>query len=498
MPAAVPGAVLSTGVPGLDDVLGGGLAQGHVYLLEGHPGTGKTTLALDFLRAGAAIGERGLLIALSETEQELRAVALSHGWTLDPAIEIFELVPPESLLDPDQQQSLLYSADLELTETTRLILQAVERSQARRVVLDSLSEIRLLAQGSLRYRRQILAMKHHLARRGVTVLLLDDLTSEPQDRTLHSVVHGVIRLEEVPTRYGPGRRRLQVTKYRGCAFRAGQHDVTLRTGGVAVYPRLVANEHRIPMDRPMVGCGLAGLDRLLGGGLVQGSSTLLIGPAGTGKTMMTVQFAAAAIARGERAAIYLFDEEIGLFLLRSRALGFDLPAMREAGLLHVEQVDAAEFAPGEFAHRVRDIVGRGNVRTVVIDSLNGYCCAMLHEQPFVMHLHELLQFLNRQGASIFVTVAQQGLFGDMGAPVDVTYLADTVILLRYFEAAGEVRRAVSVIKNRAGPHEPTIREFRLTAQGIAFGEPLTQFQGVLRGIPVLHGAGPAPPGAAEG
>ncbi len=477
----------STGIGGLDDVLAGGLAPGHVYLLEGNPGTGKTTIGLSFLMAGAAAGERGLYITLSETEAELRASAASHGWVIDGGIDIFELTPPETLLDPDQQQSLLYSSDLELGETTRLMFQAMERIQPRRIVLDSLSEIRLLAQGSLRYRRQILAMKHYFARRDVTVLMLDDLTSEPGDKTLHSVVHGVVKLEDVATDYGADRRRLRVVKYRGRAFRGGYHDYTIRTGGVAVFPRLVASEHRAEVGHALVTSDVTALDSLLGGGIAQGSSTLVLGPAGTGKSTFAIQFVAAAIRRGEKAAMFIFDEEAGSLLRRTRTLGFDLAAMRDAGMLHIEQVDAAELSPGEFAHRVRDTVMRDQVKTVVIDSLNGYQSAMPQENELVLHIHELLQYLNRQGASTFLTVAQHGLFGDMRAPVDITYLADTVVLLRYFEAVGAVRRAVSVIKKRSGGHEDTIREFRIGPDGLQLGEPLTQFQGVLHGVPVLIG-----------
>jgi circadian clock protein KaiC len=479
----------STGVRGLDDVLAGGLAPGHVYLLEGNPGTGKTTIGVSFLMAGAAVGERGLYITLSETESELRSSAASHGWTIGEGVEIFELTPPESLLDPDQQQSLLYSSDLELGETTRLIFQAVERANPSRIVLDSLSEIRLLAQGSLRYRRQILAMKHYFSRRDVTVLMLDDLTSDPDDKTVHSVVHGVVKLQEVSTDYGAERRRLRVVKYRGRHFRGGYHDFTIRTGGVEVFPRLVANEHRGAVVHELITSDVAPLDALLGGGILRGSSTLVLGPAGTGKTTFAIQFVAAAIRRGEKAALFVFDEEVDTLMRRAAAIGFDLPSMRATGMLHVEQVDAAEMTPGEFAHRVRETVTRDRAQTVVIDSLNGYQSAMPQENELVLHIHELLQYLNRQGASTFLTVAQHGLFGDMRAPVDITYLADTVVLLRYFEAAGEVRRAVSVIKKRFGEHEPTIREYRIGINGLAVGEPLSQFQGVLRGVPVFVGDG---------
>jgi circadian clock protein KaiC len=479
----------ATGVPGLDDILAGGLATGHLFLLEGNPGTGKTTVALRFLMEGEARGEATLYITLSETEAELRAGAASHGWAIGPGVTVFELVPPESLLDAEQQQSLLYSSDLELGEATKQIFEVFERVRPTRVVLDSLSEIRLLAQSSLRYRRQILALKHYFVRFGATVLLLDDLTSETLDKTVHSVVHGVIRLEELAPLYGAERRRMRVLKYRGQKFRGGYHDFAIRTGGVVVFPRLVAAEHRGSFDRRPIASGLAPLDALLGGGVEQGSSTLVLGPAGTGKSIFALQFVAAAVARGEHAAVFVFDEELGLLFRRSLALGFDLAAMQASGLLHIEQVDAAELSPGEFTDRVRESVTQSGVRTVVIDSLNGYQAAMPEENALILHIHELLQYLNRQGATTFLTVAQHGLVGDMKSPVDITYLADTVILLRYFEALGRVRRAVSVIKKRTGAHEDTIREYRVGRRGLNLGEPLDQFQGVLRGVPQFVGIG---------
>ena len=476
------------GIAGLDDILAGGLERDRLYLLEGNPGTGKTTAAMKFLMTGVALGETTLYITLSETEEELRATAKSHGWSLD-GIELFELVPPESLLDEQQQQSLLYSSDLELGETSRMILEAVERLQPQRVVIDSLSEIRLLAQGSLRYRRQVLALKHYFAKRGVTVLLLDDLTTDANDKTVHSVTHGVIQLQELAPEYGAERRRVRVMKYRGRRFRGGYHDFTIKTGGLEVYPRIVASEHRTRFKREPMSSGVTGLDDLLGGGIQRGSSALILGPAGTGKSLFAVNFVMAAIARGGKAAMFVFDEELGLLFARMLEIGIDLQACVNDGSLLVEQVDAAELSPGEFAARVRDCVSKRDIQTVVIDSLNGYQAAMPQEQFLVLHIHELLQYLNRQGASTYLTVAQHGLVGDMKAPVDVTYLADTVILLRYFEAAGLVRRAISVIKQRAGGHEKTIREFAIGTNGLTLGEPLYGFQGVLRGVPNFVGQG---------
>ncbi|MES1199042.1 MAG: ATPase domain-containing protein [Pseudomonadota bacterium] len=475
-----------TGIVGLDDILGGGLERNRVFLVEGNPGTGKTTTALSFLQAGARAGERALYITLSETEEELRTSAASHGWDLAD-INVFELIPPESLLDERQQQTLLYSSDLELGETTRLIFDAVEKCRPARVVIDSLSEIRLLAQSSLRYRRQVLALKHYFSRQNATVLLLDDLTSETLDKTVHSVAHGVIRLEELAPEYGAERRRLRIVKYRGRQFRGGFHDCTINTGGLEVYPRLVAAEHRTKFDRTPLGSGVAGLDELLGGGIERGSSALILGPAGTGKSLFAIMFALAAIKRGEHAALFVFDEELGLLYDRMRSMGIDLEKLQSAGGLTIQQVDAAELSPGEFAARVRGCVDERGIKTVVIDSLNGYQAAMPEEHFLILHIHELLQYLNRQGATTFLTVAQHGLIGEMKAPVDVTYLADTVILLRYFEALGSVRRAVSVIKKRTGDHEKTIREFSITNAGVMLGEPLGAFQGILRGVPNFVG-----------
>jgi circadian clock protein KaiC len=479
----------STGVAGLDEILGGGLTRNRLHLLEGSPGTGKTTIALQFLLAGAEAGETGIYISLAETEQELRDGARSHGWMIGDEIEIFELVPPEGVLDPEQHQSLLYSSDLELGETIQRIFEAIQRLKPKRVVIDSLSEIRLLAQSSLRYRRQILALKHYFAQSNSTVIMLDDLTTETTDQAVHSIAHSVIHLDQLAPIYGGERRRLRTIKCRGQSFSAGYHDFMITQSGVEVYPRLVAAGHRKGHSAKIMASGIAELDLLLGGGIAAGSSTLVIGPAGTGKSLLILHYVAAAVARGERAALFVFDEEMGLLLRRAKGLGIDLAAMRDANQLFIEQMDAAEMSPGEFSHRVRNCVDREGIGIVAIDSLNGYQAAMPEEQFVILHLHELLQYLNRQGAATFLAVAQHGMIGDMKQTIDVTYLADTVIMLRYFEALGRVRRAISAIKKRTGSHEDTIREFQIGNQGMAIGPPLHDFQGVLRGVPKYVGKG---------
>ena len=479
----------STGVEGLDLILGGGVARNRLHLLEGSPGTGKTTIALQFLMAGAREGETGIYVSLAETEQELRDGARSHGWVLPDNIEVFELVSPESVLDPEQQQSLLYSSDLELGETVKRIFDAIARLKPMRVVIDSLSEIRLLAQSSLRYRRQILGLKHYFAQNNSNVIMLDDLTTESTDRAVHSIAHGVIHLDQLAPIYGGERRRVRVMKARGQSFRNGYHDFMIANGGVEVFPRLVALEHRKRNVPGLVLSGIARLDSLMGGGIAIGSSTLVIGPAGTGKSLLVLQYIAAAVGRGERAALFVLDEELGLLFDRAKQVGIDLDAMQAKGSLFVEQMDAAEMSPGEFSHRVRRYVDAENVRIVAIDSLNGYQASMPEEQYLVLHLHELLQYLNRHGATTFLNVAQHGMIGDMTQTVDVTYLADTVVLLRYFEAFGRIRRSISVIKKRTGPHEDTIRELQINGSGLQIGEPLEEFQGVLRGVPTYVGSG---------
>jgi circadian clock protein KaiC len=476
-----------TSIPGLDNVLEGGFARNRLHLLEGTPGTGKTTIALQFLMAGAAAGERGIYVSLAETEEELRQGARSHGWQLADDITVLELAPPESALDPERHQSLLYSSDLELGETITRILETIERVKPARVVIDSLSEIRLLAQSSLRYRRQILALKHYFARNLSTVLMLDDLTSESTDKAVHSIAHGVVHLDQLAPVYGGERRRLRILKCRAQSFRSGYHDFVIAKGGIEVFPRLVAAEHRESFSDELLRSGLPELDSLLGGGVAAGSSTLVLGPSGMGKSLLILQYLSAAVKRGEKAAMFIFDEELGVLLTRAKGIGIDLQAMLKTNKLVIEQLDAAELTPGEFSHRVRRCVDRDNAKVIAIDSLNGYQAAMSEEQFVTLHIHELLQYLNRRGAATFLSIAQSGMMGDMRQPVDITYLADNVLLLRYFEAFGRVRRAISAVKKRTGAHEDTIRELTISSEGLHLGQPLKEFQGVLRGVPNFVG-----------
>jgi len=475
-----------TGVPGLDDVLGGGLQRNRLYLVEGVPGSGKTTLALQFLRAEAAAGESVLCITLSETVDELHQVAESHGWTLD-GVHMCEMSPSETELEPDEQATMFHPAETELAATTARLLAEVERLKPARLVLDSLSELRLLAGHPLRHRRQVLALKQYFARRHCTVLLLDDMTSgSDPDLQMHSVVHGVLRLEPQQPDFGAQRRRLRVVKYRGMAFRGGFHDYALARGGLRVFPRLVASEHRRRVDRASFASGIAALDALLGGGLDEGSSTLLLGPAGTGKSTLAAVFAHAAARRGDASALFLFDESPQMLLARCAALGMDLEPFIDNGLVRLRQVDPGEMAPGEFVHILRDEVERG-ARIVVIDSLNGYLHASPGERFLAVQLHELLAFLGQQGVATLLIGAHQGLIGPMTTPIDASYLADSVVLLRYFELRGAVRQAISVVKKRGGPHERTIRQFHLGPDRVRVGDALHEFRGVLTGVPVYEG-----------
>ncbi|HEU4405322.1 MAG TPA: ATPase domain-containing protein [Polyangiaceae bacterium] len=476
----------ATGVQGLDDVLNGGLPRGRIYLVEGDPGVGKTTLALQFLLAGAGEGERCLYVTLSETEAELRASAASHGWSLD-GLTIFALTPPEDEAG-DDQYTLLHPAEVELGEVMHSLLAEVDRVCPTRLVLDSLSEVRLLAQHPLRYRRQILSLKQRLAGGACTTLLLDDRT-DPNDHQLKSLAHGVVTLENVAPAYGATRRRLVVDKLRGVRFREGYHDFVLMTGGLRVFPRLVAAEHHEGFEAGEASSGVRELDALLGGGLARGTSTLLIGPAGSGKSSVAMQFAAAACARGERAVLFVFDENAATLRARAEGLGMRYAEYRERGLLGVTQVDPAEMAPGEFIHGVREEVELRRARLVVVDSLNGYLQAMPGEAFLLNQLHELFTYLGQRGVVTLFVAAQAGLLGPaMSAPVDVSYLADCVMLFRYFESAGRVRKAVSAVKKRTGRHENAIREFELGPGGLRVGAPLDAFRGVLTGVPVYEGA----------
>jgi circadian clock protein KaiC len=476
--------VVSTGIAGIDDILDGGFTRRRLVLVEGVPGSGKTTLALQFLRAGAARGEPVLYITLSETAEELVAVAASHGWSLD-GITIRELTPPEAELDADEQNTMFHPAEIELASTTSLFLADVERMKPTCVVLDSLSELRLLAGGALRYRRQILALKQFFAARQCTVMLLDDLTATDRDLQVQSIAHGAILLEQLNPEYGSERRRVRVVKYRGVQFRGGYHDYVIRRGGLEVFPRLVAAEHRQETTRAKLPSDLPELDSLLGGGIEEGTSTLIVGAAGTGKSTIAAQFVAAAAARGQCASMFLFDERPQTLLSRCADLQVDLDRHVDSGLVTIQQVDPVELAPGEFIHAIRHAVERGNARVIVIDSLNGYLSAMPAERHLIIQLHELLMYLGQHGVATILIGAHQGLIGaQMNTPVDASYLADAVVLLRYFEMAGEVRQAISVVKKRGSKHERSIREFRLDQGRIRVGETLRGFRGILTGVPV--------------
>ena len=489
---------VSSGVPGLDDILSGGWPAHHLYLVEGDPGTGKTTLALQFLLDGAANGEPGLYITLSESQKELEGVAESHHWPLQD-LSIFEYTPTEESLRPENEYSALHPSEVEFQDTMQSILTKVEEVRPARLVFDSLSEIRLLARDSLRYRRQVLALKHFFLNRSCTVLMLDDRTSEAHDLQLQSIAHGVLLLERVARDYGVERRRLRVAKLRGSHFREGFHDYTIGTGGVIVYPRLVANEHRVSSEKGIIQSGLSALDALVGGGIPRGTSTLLTGPAGSGKSSLAVRYLFAAAERGESTALFHFDEGLNTLLERSAQLGMDLAAHMEAGRIELQQFDPAEISPGEFTSFVRRAVERRNARVVVIDSLNGLLNSMSGEQQLLLQMHELCAFLNQRGVATFLVLAQSGLLGvHMAPPVDISYLADNVILLRYFEAEGEVRKAVSVLKKRSGVHERAIRELRLQEGRIEVGEPLKAFHGVLTGVPSFNGSSTALEGALDG
>jgi circadian clock protein KaiC len=487
-----PDEIVPAGIVGLNDVLRGGFPRHCLFLVTGTPGSGKTTLAMQFLLEGMRRGERCLYVTLSETRAEIRKVARSHGWDIG-SLEMVELAPSEANLSPDAQLTVFNPAEMELGETTQAMIAAVNKYRPQLLVLDSLSELRLIAQNSLRYRRQILALKQFFAGRACTVLMLDDRTAGGQeDDHLQSIVHGVVFLEQLANQYGSERRRLRVSKMRGVSFRGGFHDFVIRRGGLDVFPRLIASEHGVKFEDQNVPSDNVQLDALLCGGIPRGTSTLLLGPAGTGKSSLATQFATAAAKRGERVAMFVFDENIGTFRSRSSKIGLPVEQALADAALTVQQIDPAELSSGEFAAIVRraaegvDAAGTP-ARMIVVDSLNGYLNAMPEEKFLTAQLHELLAYLSQLGVITILTVTQSGMVGHMASPVDTTYLADNVILFRYFEAAGTVRRAISVVKKRTGKHERTIRELDIDERGIVIGEPLSDFQGILTGVPTYVG-----------
>ena len=476
---------VSTGVSGLDTILGGGFAGGSLYVVEGTPGTGKTTLALQFLRAGVARGESALYITLSETAAELRTVVASHGWTLE-GVEVYELIN-EMALEPQDRQSVLMPSEIELGETIQRVVAVVEAMNPSRVVFDSLSEMRLLADEPLRFRRQILALKHFVAGRHCTVLLLDDKTTAEGDAQLHSIAHGVVSLSQNAQDFGVERRSARVVKMRGMKFQGGSHDLSLQTGGMKVFPRLVASDHHTAFDPQPRTTGTPGLDALLGGGLYPGTNTLLTGPSGIGKTTTAVSCMVAALRRGEAASYFLFEEGVATLLSRSAQLGLDLAPAIDSGQLKISQIDPAALSPGEFASRVVEAVRQHKSRFVVIDSFNAYVKAMPGQPHIVLHAHELLTYLNQQGVTTLVLLGQHGLVGETHSDVDLSYLSDVIVALRFFESDGEMHSAVTCVKSRVAPHERAIREFQLGPAGVRVGSVLADFEGILSGLPTYRG-----------
>jgi circadian clock protein KaiC len=491
LPAPAAADLCTSGVHGLDEVLTGGLPPNCLYLVQGDPGSGKTTLALQFLLEGVRRGERVFYITLSETKAELEKVARSHNWSLE-AIPLLELSAIDSLLRPEAQTTVFHASEVELNAVTKLLLSETRKHRPVRVVFDSLSEFRLMAETPLRYRRQLLSLKQELAEQGSTALLLDDKMDSDRvgaDPHVLSLTHGVLEMEQLSPDYGKSRRRLRVLKMRAVSFREGYHDYIIETGGLRVFPRLIAAEHRANLPREPVPSGIPELDDLFGGGLDRGTTTLIVGQAGTGKSTLALQYATQMAARGEQSVVFSFDETAGIALARAQKLGLDLQKFVNKGTIKLQQVDPAEISPGEFTDRIQKSVA-GGCRLVVIDSLNGYLNAMPGERYLSNQLHELSTFLNQNGVLTLFILAQHGLILSAEAPVDVSYLADTVVSLRFFEAAGSIRTALSILKKRSGPHERSIREFMLEGgRGIRIGKPLAEFQGVLTGTPVFQGTG---------
>jgi circadian clock protein KaiC len=476
-----------TGISGLDEILLGGFAANRLYLIDGSPGVGKTTLAMQFLLEGVRLGERCLYVTLSETRDEMEAVAASHGWSLE-GIDIVELSQVEEMFGARNQNTLFQPAEVELSRLAGLLVSEFDRIKPQRMVLDSLSELRLMAQSPFRYRRQILSFKHHFATSDCTLLLLDD-QSGGHDAHVHSIVHGMVTMQRVPLKFGINRRYLSIAKMRGSAFREGNHDYLIKAGGITVFPRLVAMDHSEEHKREVFTSGNEKLDQLVGGGLDSGTGTLFMGPAGSGKSTIASMYAAHAAASGCNVIYFAFDEVTSILVNRAREMSLNFDDSIAKGTLRIRQVDPAEIAPGELANEIVRAVNEENVRVVVLDSLNGYVNAMPQEDFLHLHLHELLSYLNGKGVVTIMILAQHGLVGAMGAPVDVSYLADTVYLMRFFEARGALKKAVSVVKKRSGFHEDTIREFRMARNGIVVGEPLLNFQGVMTGVPQFLNAG---------
>jgi circadian clock protein KaiC len=479
----------ATGIAGLDEVLRGGFPADRVYLIQGDPGSGKTTLGLQFLLEGRRMGESGMYVSLSETRAEIVAVARSHDWTLD-GIQLFEMQEVAPQLSEEAENTLFEPSEVELREIMERLLREIDQSKASRVVFDSLSELRLLAQHPLRYRRQILMLKQFFSGRQCTVLFLDDRTAPEDDRQLQSIAHGVIMLEQHASDYGNERRRVRVVKVRGLQPRGGYHELTIVKGGLRVFPRLVASEQPTKFDQTVLPSGVRDLDTLLGGGVDRGTATLIIGPAGAGKSTLALRYALSAVARGEHVSLFAFDERIQTLHLRSRGLGLDLEGAVASGRFLIRQIDPSEMGPGEFVASVNAAALESKTRVIIIDSLNGYLNAMPEERALALQLHELLTVLGQRGVSTFLLMAQHGILGPgMTSPIDVSYLADTVVMLRYFEAAGAIRKAISVVKKRSGAHEETIREYRMgPPDGVSVGRPLTGFRGVLSGIPTYTGS----------
>jgi len=478
-----------SGIAGLDDILAGGLPRDCFYLIQGDPGSGKTTLALQFLLEGLRRGEKVFYITLSETKGELLKVARSHGWSLEK-IPLLELSAIETLVRPEAQTTVFHPSEMELNQVTGLLLEEARKTRPLRVVFDSLSEFRLMAETALRYRRQLLNLKQEFAQHRSTVLLLDDKMDNSRigsDPHVLSLTHGVVEMEQFSPDYGTSRRRLRVLKMRGVKFREGYHDYNIETGGLRIFPRLVAAEHHAEFQREPVSSGLKELDALFGGGLDRGTTTLIIGQAGTGKSTLALQYSIRMASQGERSMVFAFDETRDLVLARATALGMDLKKHVRSGVVTVQQVDPAELSPGEFACRIRAGVEAG-CKLVVIDSLSGYLNAMPGEQYLYNQLHELCSYLNQQGVVTILILPQHGLVAAAEAPVDVSYLADTVVSVRFFEATGEVKQALAMVKKRSGHHEKSIREFKLeTGRGIRIGPVLREFQGVLSGVPAFRG-----------